>query len=59
MHHWAEENPHVIVQSRHQQNIPVNVWVDIVGDSFIVPEFLLPRLNGYSYLHFLENNLNN
>lgn len=54
-HHWAEENPHIIVNSRFQHTFSVNVWAGIVGDSLIGPIFLPNRLNGQHYLYFLQN----
>lgn len=48
---------HAIYQSRHQHNFSLNVWAAIHGDEFIGPVFLPPRLNGNSYLNFLQNEL--
>jgi hypothetical protein len=31
-HQWAEENPHGVSHSRHQQQFSNNVWARIVGD---------------------------
>lgn len=56
-HHWADENPHVIIQCRHQQRFSLNVWVGIVGDNLIGPYFLPPALNGENYRNFLEHEL--
>lgn len=57
VHVWAEENPHEIRQSRHQEQFSINVWAGIVGDEIIGP-FYLPRiLNGDIYLDFLQNDL--
>jgi hypothetical protein len=33
-HEWAEENPHAVVYSRHQQQFSINVWAGIIGDVF-------------------------
>lgn len=56
-HVWADENPHTILQFRHQQNFSLNVWAGIYGDELFGPVFLPPRLNGNNYLHFLQNEL--
>lgn len=53
-HLWAEENPHAIVERNHQHQFSVNVWIGIVGDYLIGPHFLPLRLNGESYLYFLQ-----
>lgn len=56
-HLWADENPHGINESRHQQRFSINVWAGIV-DEFLIGPFVLPRkLNGRSYLNFLRDNL--
>lgn len=56
-HQWAEENPHSLRQSRHQQQFSLNVWAAIIADHLIGPYFLPPRLNGLSYTQFLEEEL--
>lgn len=57
VHIWALENPHMIRESRHQEQFSVNIWAGIVGDTLIGP-FILPRiLNGDTYLNFLQNEL--
>lgn len=56
-HVWADENPHAIVQSRHQQQFNLNVWIGITCDTLIGPFFLPQRLNGETYLEFLQNDL--
>jgi hypothetical protein len=56
-HVWAEENPHAVVQSRHQQQFSINVWAGIIGDVLVGPHVLPQRLTGNSYRHFLENDL--
>jgi hypothetical protein len=56
-HMWAEENPHAVIQSRHQQQFSINVWAGIVGDVLVDPHVLPQRLTGNSYRHFLENDL--
>uniref|UniRef100_A0A1B6L5Q6 DUF4817 domain-containing protein n=1 Tax=Graphocephala atropunctata TaxID=36148 RepID=A0A1B6L5Q6_9HEMI len=56
-HHWADENPYVIKQSRFKNTFSLNVWVGIIRDSLIGPVFLPPRPNGLNYFHFLQNDL--
>jgi hypothetical protein len=34
-HQWAEENPHGVIHSRHQQLFSVNVWAGIVFDYLV------------------------
>jgi hypothetical protein len=48
-HLWAEENPHVIVQSRHQQQFSIIVWRGVVDDILACPYVLPQRLTGNSY----------
>lgn len=56
-HQWAQENPHAINHTRHQQQFSCNVWAGIVGDCLIGPFFLPPILNGQTYRNFLEEEL--
>ena len=57
VHEWSIENPHGIHFRNHQFGFSINVWSGIVGDCFIGPFRLPHRLNGESYLNFLQNNL--
>ncbi|KAL2731730.1 transposase-like protein, partial [Vespula squamosa] len=57
-HHWAEDNPHAILHSKHQQQLNVNLWAEILGDNLIEPIFLDQRLTAQSYINFLRNHLN-
>jgi hypothetical protein len=41
-HLWAEDNPHFVVQCRHQQQFSINLWAGTVGD-YLVGMFDLPR----------------
>lgn len=59
LHFWADENPHAIIQNKHQQRFMVNVWAGIIGNNLIGPFVLEERLNGEIYLQFLQQNLNN
>lgn len=56
-HCWAEENPHLIHQSRHQRKFSVNVWAGIIGDHLIGPYFFEGALTGQFYANFLEHEL--
>ncbi|EZA59696.1 hypothetical protein X777_16395 [Ooceraea biroi] len=56
-HLWCDENPHAILESHFQVQFAFNVWVGIIGDFLIGPVFLPLKLNGASYLHFLEDEL--
>lgn len=59
LHFWNDENPHAIIQNKHQQRFMVNVWAGIIGSNLIGPFVLEERLNGQIYLQFLQQNLNN
>lgn len=54
-HQWAYDNPHAIVESRHQRRFSLNVWAGIVGDHLVGPHFFDGPLNGEVYLNFLQN----
>jgi hypothetical protein len=55
-HIWADENPHAIVQFRHQYEFSVNEWVGILGDHLVFG-FLSQILNGERCLNFLRTEL--
>lgn len=57
LHLYAFDNPHGIVESRHQQRFSVNVWGGIIGDYLLGPVFLPPRLDGRAYHRFLAHQL--
>ena len=38
-HNWDEENPRVIVHSRHQYQFSLNVWAGMIDKFFIGPFF--------------------
>lgn len=59
LHLWGEENPHAMIETRHQQRFMVNVWAGIIGSNLIGPFVLEERLNGVVYLQFLQQHLNN
>lgn len=53
-HIYADENPHAIKGRHYQREFKINVWVGIIGN-FMVGPFRLPdRLDGASYLRFLQ-----
>lgn len=54
---WASRNPHAMQQRVLQGRFAINVWAGIVGDHFVGPYFLPPRLNSQSYLTFLRSEL--
>jgi len=56
-HLWSYENPHDIIESRHQHKFSCNVWAGIIGDFLLGPIFLPPTLNGNNYTQFLETQL--
>lgn len=56
-HLWADENPHAVTETHFQNQFSVNVWAGIIGDHFIGPFFLQGRLDGQSYLNFLQEQL--
>lgn len=58
-HCWSVENPHAIVERRHQRQFSINVWAGIVDGQLIGPYVLPNRLNGRSYLDFLQTVLPN
>lgn len=54
LHRWADENPHATRPHAAQQRFSVNVWAGIVGDCLLGPYILPDRLNGSTYLTFLQ-----
>lgn len=56
-HLWDMQNPHGIIEGRHQRTFSCNVWGGIVGDQLLGPVFFPPRLNGAAYQDFLTNQL--
>ena len=52
-----EENPHVIVHSRHQHQFSLNVWAGII-DIFLIGLFSLDgKPTGTKYVDFLSTRL--
>lgn len=53
-HHYADDNPHLVRESRSQSRFKVNVWAGLIGNRIIGPYVdLPPTLNGVDYLQFL------
>lgn len=53
-HVWATSNPHATRVRCTQQRFSVNVWAGILHDYIIGPYLLPDRLNGATYLVFLQ-----
>jgi hypothetical protein len=51
-HQWAEENPHGVIHSRHQQQFSINVLAGIVGDCVVGPHVLPHWPTGNLYRYF-------
>lgn len=56
-HSWEIENPHLARASNFQHRYSVNMWSGIVNGELIGPFELPSRLDGDTYLNFLQNNL--
>lgn len=56
-HLWDLENPHGIIEARHQRRFSLNVWGGIIGNFLLGPVFLPARLNGAAYRRFLAYDL--
>lgn len=56
-HIWAEGNPRASQETGHQVRWSVNVWGGIYNDRILGPVFLPHRMDGASYLDFLNNGL--
>jgi hypothetical protein len=52
-HQWAEEKPHDVTHSRHQQQFGINVWAAMTGYCLVGPHVLPHRLTGNHYRDFL------
>ena len=53
-HVWSNDNPYTIRPRSFQQRFSVNIWAGIVHDYLIGPYLLPTRLDGDSYLVFLQ-----
>lgn len=56
-HVWEMENPHVTTERHFQHEFKINVWCGIVGNFVLGPYELPAKLNGQSYLNFLQHGL--
>ena len=56
-HVWADENPHVTMESNFQLCFSFNVWCAVLDDQLIGPFVLEGRLTGEAYLRFLQGEL--
>jgi len=56
-HHYAEHNPHCIKETNVQGRWTVNVWIGILGDHVIGPEFIEQNVNAHYYANFLLHRL--
>jgi len=58
-HVYSYENPHATRRHHFQSLFAINLWAGVIGDQLIGPFELPPRLNGQSYLEFLNGELEN
>lgn len=56
-HYYAEQNPHCAKVHNFQGRWTVNVWLGIVGDHVIGPEFIEGNMNARYYSQFLLHRL--
>jgi len=56
-HYWAQENPRVKINSRHQVRFGFNMWCGILGRKVLGPFIYHNTLTAERYLHFLQNYL--
>lgn len=56
-HFYATENPHLIRQVRPQIRFSLNVWCGLLNETLLGPFFIQGHLTGQTYLHFLQNEL--
>jgi hypothetical protein len=56
-HLWADENPHAILPSHHQQQFSISIWAGICGNNLLGAHILPNRLTGRNYKAFLENSM--
>ena len=56
-HNWDEENPHVIVRSRHQHQFSLNVRAGIIDKFLNGPFFLDGKLTGTKHVDFSSTRL--
>lgn len=56
-HEYSDVNPHSVTPRHFQREFKINVWIGIIDRYLIGPVILPNRLNGETYLEFLQNNL--
>lgn len=56
-HVWSRVNPHASRIQGNQHRFSVNLWAGVIGDHLIGPHRLPARLNGATYLEFLQESL--
>lgn len=56
-HEYSNQNPHITITHHYQREFKINVWAGILGRYLVGPVILPNRLNGASYLLFLQNTL--
>ncbi|KAL1488367.1 hypothetical protein ABEB36_014844 [Hypothenemus hampei] len=56
-HIWADENLHGVRPHNFQERFSINVWAGIVNGLLIGPYIMPDRLDGRTYLQFLNNEL--
>ncbi|KAL7307837.1 hypothetical protein TKK_0000157 [Trichogramma kaykai] len=56
-HQYSVENPHLIVENKHQTRFTINKWAGIIGDTIIGLVDFPEQLTGAYYRDFLENRL--
>lgn len=56
-HHWAEENPHIVIPRRNQIRFGFNVFCGILGNRLIGPIIFDGTLTAQRYLNILQTSL--
>lgn len=56
-HYYADHNPYVIRETRHQVRFSLNVWCGIIGNRLIGPYIFDGNLTGERYLNFIARDL--
>lgn len=57
LHSWEEENPHAVLERHSQFKFKVNIWISILGTHVTGPYEKAKKLNGVTYLRFLNEEL--
>lgn len=56
-HHWAQENPHVVIPRRNQVRFGFNVFCGILGNRLVGPVIFDGNLTAQKYLEILQTSL--